>query len=141
MPAATKPHPTTSPTAIACVSPPKYPGKPEDYKYIVTEYCKLKKRHAKQESEKKITAAQNKVELRKVQAILDMYGQVHTPGVDGKTLRAIEVVHALMVAKASRVKFPDPAQRFSEAVKKVEHGGSVPVFVVMGLLQDHLKSL
>lgn len=124
-----------------CV-PPKYPGKPEDYTYIVTEYCKLQKQNARQKKQLdgRISAAQNQAEIKKINVILDMYGETLTPGVSGKTLNVLGSVYTIMIMPENRRKYPDPSQRYAAAVKK-EHAHEVPVHVVMRLVLRHLKAL
>lgn len=105
-----------------CV-PPKYPGKPEDYKYIASEYCKLKKRHAAATKEiaRKIPAAQTQREIKIIQNILKLVGNTgyKMSGFHGDEINVILDVFDMMIDIKGRKMYPDPATRYSHAVQRL----------------------
>lgn len=128
-----------------CVAP-EYPGKPEDYTYVVAEYCRLKTAEAKQKKAKAaaakkggpISSSQTKRELKIVTDALKNDDESETTG--GLPLNrinsAVIVILGSMVNSKNRAKYPDPIARFNamrENVIKGNDGAVIPAVRFMVL--------
>lgn len=105
-----------------CVAP-EYPGKPEDYTYVLAEYCRLKTAEAKQKKAKAaaakkggpISAAQTKRELKIVTDALNNDDESEDAGdLPLNRINAIMMtVLGGMMDTRSRSKYPNPLERFN----------------------------
>lgn len=133
----------------------RYPGKPVEYRYVVSESCdniqksrkdRLDRKHGKGSGKgSAITLAHNKRELEAVRKILksQYHGQPSGPVNNLRLSRAF----ARMVSLANRAKYPDPEVRFSavvasfKAMKLNAPNVEVPRHHVFVLLEIHLEAL
>ena len=115
-----------------CVAP-KYPGKPEDYTYVITEYCLRKDR--KRGSRTSTTAASSSrgnaaqraasrklldVEIKIIRDELRLRKHDVSRGVSGSVLDAQPVIFQYMIKPEKRELYPDPRERFSHLVERME---------------------
>jgi len=128
---------------------PKYPGKPEDYTYVLSESCRpnrKKKEGAKASGEKNISPSATKKEIKRIEEALETEfgpGHIESTLIDGKVMAGMVTIFDIMIRKESRLRFPDPIVRMKEIVdslvrKKRMKANNVPRFTVLELVLQHL---
>lgn len=133
----------------------RYPGKPAEYRYVVSESCdniqklkkdRLDKKHGKGKGKgSAISLAHNKRELEAVRLILkNQYHGQPSGAVDNLRLSR---AFARMVSLANRAKYPDPEIRFNAVIaafkgmKLNAPNVEIPRHHVFVLLEIHLEAL
>lgn len=142
-------------------SGPKFPGKPEDYSYVVSGRCqrrpstlsdaemKKKKEEGQARSvlKKKNDARELNVLRKEIQK---KYGEEYIEGdMDGMLLGTAVNMFAMMIDVKVREKFPDPLVRYDMLSKRVDdaqkqnRGGitadKLPRFTILSLTLEHLS--
>ncbi len=137
--------------------PPKYTAKPEDYTYVVTEYCRLKKKKntgrrvaATTKKGDTISAKETAKEIKLIDKALEEYPNdyIEPNSTDGDIMLLSVYIFKYMIAKANRIKYPNPVVRYkhfldsrhAKANSKITPG-EFPKFTILQLLREHLMSI
>lgn len=134
---------------LVCTGP-KYPGKPEDYRYVGVEYCVPVR---SKRSKKAVVAStlNTRAELKLLQKELDVeYGKQYRDTLGSLNfhyaMRVCRDIYSRMIQPDLRAKVPDPVQRFDQVsakYKSSDFAAYVPTVRHMALLmvRDHYAAL
>ncbi len=126
-----------------CVAP-KYPGKPEEYKYV-PQHCVKKGQGSAVRVTGGIPLADTRREIRLLQKAIDAYGKHHRDAdIEGTNIDLMMGVFARMLDSKDRKNHPDPIERYSALVDKITkelHHDSivVPRYTVLTLTMNALR--
>ena len=142
--------------------PPRYAGKPEDYTYVLQEYCRPKDKHRENPkitseivSGPVIPLSQTKKEIVKIQEILGAYeyDRQELPDDPRFMLFILPDIFELMTSVKFRKKYPDPDKRFHFVVSQLQKdvrnsmddnnsftSGSISKQIVMRMMLTHLEA-
>lgn len=129
-----------------CVAP-KYPGKPDQYRYVLAEYC------VKKDGSKVLKKARKQPDLVGIAAeikTLKSYLRKHQEpqqAVSGRALLAVSAMFPLLTNDNNRQKLKDPIERYNVMLKlcreklHLSDDDVVPRIIVLSLLRSHLENL
>lgn len=126
-----------------CVAP-KYPGKAEQYRYVLAEYCVRKDGSKVLTKAKKLPGTSK--EIKAIEKILSDYPKNHVePDVRGDVLRDVAHIFNEMISHANRTTFPDPVKRYHTIVGQLRTSGGatehLPYYTIMNMILSHLKNI
>jgi hypothetical protein len=136
----------------ACVGP-RYPGKPDDYRYSFRETCTPVLPSSKAKKAKKATpsqASQQESARKEAQALRKELARYPNGEPEAERKRAARMppfvvwtMFASMIAPHYRAKFPDPKVRFMNLLDKYPKNGTPPniPYRIFMLLLTHLEAL
>lgn len=130
-----------------CV-PPKYTGSPEQYVYVpAREYCV--KKNAKPKENSRISAAQNRAEVKIIDKILADRDKTHKKisGLRGDDVLHMTTVYGLMITTKLRLLHKNPLDRYAYIVddvilKQLKVKVNSDIFdAIFEMLKAHIKNL
>jgi len=111
---------------------PKYPGRPEDYTYVVQEHCRprdrsttssspQRKKRGTVASRRKISLAATNREIKILRRVLDEYGIDYVDSLSNHNVVAFtDSVFSCMVSPRYRLAHPDPMERYRVVMHEME---------------------
>jgi small ligand-binding sensory domain FIST len=132
--------------ASKCVGP-RYPGRPEDYSYSVSERC-VPKGAAAAAADIKISMVATRAELARLRKLINDLSRddedLDLSGVQGNHVHNAIAVGQIMGKKAMRKGHPDFVERFRAAVRSlpdIKSPSKIPMILSLMTLQAHLALL
>lgn len=140
---------------------PRYPGSPENYTYVLQEYCRPRGRSAvaspaaspsrRRSNNRELVTGIDR-EIRVIKAALEAYGPEHRKYMDhmnSDALPYVDLVFADMIHPDERAAVPDPLRRYDKVVREALKLRSstkinveeMPRYMLLSMVMYHLLAI